>query len=440
MSKPRMRRLRDFVAIFWMLCAVGVVLGRSLFPAYDWLAIHVILLGAVSHSVLVWSEYFAHTLLKSPPTAVDNRYQDVRIVMFVLGALCIFVGYPAKIWPSVVVGASFVAVAAIWHIMHIERKVRAALPGRFLIVVRYYEVSGLMLPIGASFGAILAWGVNDEWRGRLLIAHMACNVLGWVGLTVIGTLVTFWPTVLRTRMHEAGPKWAKQALLPLCAGILVIISGALSGYQLLSMGGLALYLAGMIWWGRSLISPMLSKGIREYAPAAVGFASLWALIALAMMGWALAISSTWADVTQYLPFVGILFAAGFGIQILIGALSYLVPSLIGRGPKTVRAVQNKMNMAASFRFVTPNLALALWISPIGESARSMLIILIVLVYLAFIPIMVSAIVTGVKVRRAVGENQEFFVDPDPGRKRNLLTMSGSMSGRNVPGQKTEVGE
>ncbi|MFC5370362.1 hypothetical protein [Arcanobacterium bovis] len=420
MSKPRTRRLRDFVALFWMLCAVFVVFGRSIFPGYEWLAIHMILLGAVSHSVLVWSEYFAHTLLKSPPTQRENKWQDARILAFAAGALAVFIGYLAKIWICVLVGAVLVVIAVIWHVVHLERKIRTSLPGRFLIVVRYYEISGILLPIGATFGALLAWGVSDEWRGRLLIAHISVNLLGWVGFTVIGTLITLWPTLLRTRMHDSAQKWAKQALAPLCCGLFVIVCGALSGYRLITAMGLVVYLVGLLWWGRSLISPMRAKGIREYAPAAVACAALWALLGLGVVGWALVTSPSWGDVTQYLPFIGVLFAAGFGIQILIGALSYLIPSLIGQGPATVRAVQARMNFAATFRLVTPNVALLLWIFPTEDGVRAALMALTVLVYAAFIPVMMSAIFTGLRVRRESGENRAFFVDPDPHRRQNLL--------------------
>ena len=56
---------------------------------------------------------------------------------------------------------------------------------------------GSSLPLGATFGAILAHdGLNASWHGRLLLAHETVNILGFVGLTVVGTLMTLWPTML----------------------------------------------------------------------------------------------------------------------------------------------------------------------------------------------------------------------------------------------------
>ena len=51
-----------------------------------------------------------------------------------------------------------------------------------------YIVAALLLPVGATFGVLLARGLGDPWHGRLLVAHSMINLLGWVGLTVLGTL------------------------------------------------------------------------------------------------------------------------------------------------------------------------------------------------------------------------------------------------------------
>ncbi|WP_124053930.1 hypothetical protein [Arcanobacterium ihumii] len=419
-NKGRVRHLRDFVAVVWIIMAAAVVVGRSYFTAYEWLAIHILFLGALTHSAMVWSEYFSHTLLKSRASDRDNFTQDCRIIMLAIGASLVFIGFPAGLWILVAIGATFVGVAIIWHVVYILMKVRVALPGRFRIVLRYYEIAGLMLPCGATVGIILAIGVGDEWRGKLMIAHMTFNFLGWIGLTVIGTLVTFWPTLLRARMHEKSELWVKQALLPLSLGVIIIVTGALFGSRVFALLGLIIYALGIFWWGRALLSPIRNKGVREYAPAAVGIASLWAMVGLMMVAWSLASSSSWSTVTEHLPRVGIVLAAGFAIQILTGALSFLIPSLIGNGSATVRAVQSKLNTAATFRTITPNAALLMWLLPIPSGVQSSLIGLIALIYLAFVPIMVSAVKAGIKIRKESGENQQFFEDPDPKHRQSLL--------------------
>ena len=82
-------------------------------------------------------------------------------------------------------------------------------------------------------GVTLAWGWPDPWHGRLLVAHALANVLGWVGLTLTGTLLTLWPTMLRTRLDPTAERWTRQALPVLTSAIAVAVGGALVGICLL---------------------------------------------------------------------------------------------------------------------------------------------------------------------------------------------------------------
>ena len=48
----------------WLLAAaLGTLLHRTV-PSSGWLMIHLLLLGAVSTAILVWSQHFADTLLR----------------------------------------------------------------------------------------------------------------------------------------------------------------------------------------------------------------------------------------------------------------------------------------------------------------------------------------------------------------------------------------
>jgi nitrite reductase (NO-forming) len=54
---------RDLPVVGWLLAAVVVALAHPFVPAPRWLLIHLVLLGAATHSILVWSRYFADALL-----------------------------------------------------------------------------------------------------------------------------------------------------------------------------------------------------------------------------------------------------------------------------------------------------------------------------------------------------------------------------------------
>ena len=51
-SKGKPRVLRDFVSILWLTAAIVAALNSSLMR-WDWVLVHMVLLGALSHAVLV---------------------------------------------------------------------------------------------------------------------------------------------------------------------------------------------------------------------------------------------------------------------------------------------------------------------------------------------------------------------------------------------------
>jgi hypothetical protein len=61
-------------------------------------------------------------------------------------------------------------------------------------------------------------GSTDAYRAARL-AHAHLNVLGWVGLAVVGTQFTLWPTVLRTRMVPGVERAVRWSLPPLALGL-----------------------------------------------------------------------------------------------------------------------------------------------------------------------------------------------------------------------------
>src|SRR5829696_4200900 len=81
-----------------------------------------------------------------------------------------------------------------------------ALPSRLGNSVWFYVAAVAALVAGMGLGLWLAGGVADSADAyrAMRLAHVHLNVLGWVGLAVVGTQFTLWPTVLRTP-HDA---WA----------------------------------------------------------------------------------------------------------------------------------------------------------------------------------------------------------------------------------------
>ena len=182
--------LRDRPGVLWLVLAAVVALIHQWVPDALWLMTHLVLLGAVTHSAMVWSTHFAATLLKSAPTLDDRAQQSRRLLMLLAGTTMVIVGVPATWWPLTVAGATTVSVAVGWHAVMLVRRLRRALPGRFRVTVRFYVAAAACLPVGAVFGVLLARQPGSPWHGRLVVAHVTVMTLGWLGLTVTGTLST----------------------------------------------------------------------------------------------------------------------------------------------------------------------------------------------------------------------------------------------------------
>ena len=161
MSRPTARgrsRLRDLPLLLWLTAAIVIAVVHRWLPDANWLMLHLVLLGAVTHSIMVWSFHFTQTLLHAPASELQARWHTRRLGLVTAGTAAVLIGVPTALWPLTLVGGSAVAVAVGWHGLVLWRLLRAALPSRFRVSVRYYLWAAGCLVVGAGFGVALAWG------------------------------------------------------------------------------------------------------------------------------------------------------------------------------------------------------------------------------------------------------------------------------------------
>jgi len=390
--------LRDLPLLGWLLAAVVVALVHRWLPDANWLMLHLVLLGAVTHSILVWSFHFAQTLLRSSTSEQQARLHNRRLGLLTIGGAAVLVGVPTTWWLLTLAGGLAVATAVGWHGIVLLRMLRRALPARFRVTVRYYLWAAGSLVVGAGFGVTLAWGWPDPWHGRLLVAHALTMVLGWVGLTLTGTLLTLWPTMLRTPMDATAERSTRRSLPVLGAAIAVAVTGALAGIGWLAAMGVVGYVAGLGLWGRGLVRPARTRPPREFGPASVAAGLAWWLIGLAWASWLL-VTQGWAGVDEGFIWPAAALGAGFAVQVLTGALSYLLPSVLGGGPSVVRAGQAWFNRAGGFRLIAINGGLALWLLPAPTWVRVSGSALALMSGASFLPLMVLGLRASIAARR-----------------------------------------
>ncbi|EWT02073.1 multicopper oxidase [Intrasporangium oryzae NRRL B-24470] len=389
--------LRDAPAVVWLVATGLVALARPVLHAPTWLLIHLLLLGAVSHSVLVWSAHFADALLHTPHSQGDLRARSSRLVLLNAGVLCVLVGVLAEWWPLTLVGATSVAAAAAWHGAALFRQLRAALPARFAVTVRYYVCAALMLPLGATFGTILA-RIEEDSAPNLVVAHVTVNVFGWLGLTVLGTLLTFWPTMLRTRIPGGAERAAARALPVVVGGLVITVTAALVGWLTVAALGLVVYLAGLAMLAVPFVAAARQRPPRSFATRSVLSGLVWLVAVIVLLTIALLTSPTWEKAEDLLSAASPALAVGFGAQLLVGALSYLMPVALRGGPHVVRATTRAIERGGLLRLALTNVGLPLALLPWPEPVRTVGGALVLVGLGSFLPLMVSAVRVSVRAR------------------------------------------
>jgi nitrite reductase (NO-forming) len=409
--------MRDLPTVFWLLATVVATMVHPWLPAPRWLMLHLLLLGALTHSVFVWSRFFAESVLRSPSS--DTRVQDRRLVLLNGGVAVVVVGVAGAWWPVTVAGALAVVLAVVWHGWELLAMLRRSLPSRFAVTVRFYVAAACMLPVGATLGTILARGLGPSWHPRVELAHASVNLLGWLGLTVIGTLVTLWPTMLRTRMAEGAERLAAHALPVLVTSLAVIVGGALLGLRPVVVLGLLGYLAGFAMAARALLDAARRRRPSTFAPMSVGAGLLWLTGCLVALAVGVATSADWTEAEGVFAWLAPYLAAGFAAQVLLGALSYLVPVALGGGPRPVRAATAELDRGAPFRVVLANATMLLCVLPVPSVVRVIASLLALAALASFLPLLFRALRAS---RRAKQSSEEARVPPpDAARPAGQVT-------------------
>ncbi|MGP4103053.1 multicopper oxidase domain-containing protein [Nonomuraea sp. KM90] len=362
---PRMRaswHLRaNAIVVGWLALTVVVATAGDVLPAPRWLLIHVFLLGAVSTAILIWSEHFAVSLLRvrTPPEGGSLA----RLAVLNAATLAVLIGMSAGPWQVAAAGAALVVGVVLWHAAMLVRLVRQALPGRFGHVIGWYVSAAAALAAGGILGGLLAADVWHHGHERLHAAHAQVNLLGWVGLTVLGTLFTLWPTVLRTRMADGTRRASRVGLWLAGPGLAVATGGLLTGWRWAALAGLAAYAAG----GLAALVP-LADALRRRRPHTgaswmLGAAIVWfevALVADLVVVATRPAHEVAAALAPLLPLV----LAGFVAQVLLGSLLHLLPAVLGGGPARFKEHAALLERGWAVRLVAFNLGVPLLALPV----------------------------------------------------------------------------
>ncbi|MEV7861378.1 radical SAM protein [Streptomyces hirsutus] len=289
------------------------------------------------HGAMLWSEHFAVAMLHAE--LPDRRWSDVRPAGVNLGVVGVLAGVWADLPALTGAGCALLVGAIGAHLVVLVRLGRGALGGRLAPVVGYYRAAAAALIVGAVLGWLLATGrAGPQHHGELRLAHVHVTLLGWIGLPVLGTLFMLWPTALGVRMSERTTRSARHVLGLTGGGLLTAVAALAAGLRPAAAFGVALYAAGV-----AVAAVLFARTVR--LRPAVSAAAAWALAAapawlfagvVADLGLLVTRSVTEAQepVASLLPVL----LVGLVGQILMGALTYLLPVVLASGPKELGPV------------------------------------------------------------------------------------------------------
>ncbi|WP_433386090.1 hypothetical protein [Micromonospora sp. KLBMP9576] len=381
-GRARWHRRAGMLPLAYLAALVAVALVHPFLPTWRWLAIHLLLLGAVTNAIVVWSAHFTAAVLRAPPP-VGRRGEALRLGLLNVGVVGVLAGGTTdRPWLGVVgAGLVFAAIAA--HLAWLAARLRAALPARFTITVHYYVAAAVALLIGVPVGAWMLVA-DDHSRPRLLLFHAHVNLLGWVTLTVLGTLLTLWPTILRTRMADGATAAARRALPVAVAGLAVLGIAVLAWWPPLAAGGLALVAAAVVLIVRPAVQTARRKTPASFPGWSIAAAGGWLLIALGVDAWTLLSTPGATAAADRFSVVLVPLLVGFVAQTLLGAMAYLLPMALGGGPAVVRERTERLDRHWAQRVAMANAALAVFVLPAPPYVRITVSLLILAALVQFL--------------------------------------------------------
>jgi len=342
----------NLVVITYLIAALFTAIiqrgGRD--NELSWLAIHLLLLGATSNAIVTWSDHFVSALLWARP---PDRRRQINVLIFLnIGIIGVLVAVPARIGWLIIASAMIVSTIIVFYLCAIAKLVKQSLNKRFVPVIRYYQSAALFILVGILLGVIDTFKVEkDPWQPRIALAHFHANLLGWVGLTIIGTLVTLWPTVLGAQIHSRAISFSTQGLRFLVIGTAGTILSALIGQKSILAISIVIYSIGVaITLGLSVLL------MRSKKPDS---ASSWMLLTGAIGLILLLAGDFIVVISRHTPEKILTEVEGHSLLIftlwlfptLLGSLIYLLPVVLGRGPAATKKFAKIMNRGWRWRIL-----------------------------------------------------------------------------------------
>ncbi|MDO5729243.1 MAG: multicopper oxidase domain-containing protein [Actinomycetaceae bacterium] len=368
--RSRWHQVTGGIVLAYLLLDALIIVSHHFLPDARWLMVHTFTLGAITNALFVWTEHFATAILRFRPD--PNRRGQIGLLALLNAGIAVTVtGMLSGIAPILLLGVVLVGGAVAGHGIRLGKGLQKALPARFTIIVQAYVAAAVMLLPGIVFGYLMATGLAPQWHIAALGAHVAFNVLGWVALPIVATLLTLWPTMLRAPLPPSAEATARRFLpflmtMPAMAALgavlfgisanasRIVLTAAIAGFTALTVI-ILVPLARTTW--------ELGKG--SFPAMSVAAGAAWLLATIGATGVRVAFQGTADALTNLGDFLVPLLGGGIA-QVLLGSLSYLLPVMVGGGPRPLRVRIARVDTWATWRIGLINLSLPIYLLASGS--------------------------------------------------------------------------
>ena len=255
-----------------------------------------------------------------------------------------------------VAGGWLYLTGILWLALAVRASGRKGLMVRRPIVTLGYTLALVNVAIGGVLGtlAVAGWTPILERWAQLRPAHAWTNVIGFVSLVIVATLLHFLPTVLGGRIVPR--RSAALAVLGIAIGTPIVVLGLLVGSGPVAGGGAALVMVGALATGLEAAQVVRARGRWTSDPGWHRFASVgllagvaWFVVGVSLAAGLLvrysATAEAWSTEVVAAPL-----AVGWIVQVLMASWTHLLPSI---GPGT--PVQHGRQRAILGWVATPRL-------------------------------------------------------------------------------------
>ena len=352
---------------FLALASVVALAGpRGPGPTAPWLPLHLALAGGATTAIAGVMPFFVAALAAGHPA--NARVRGAAVALIATGALLVSVRgvAPSAVWVAGAGGFVFLTGVAATAVAT-RQAGRAGLMVRRPIVSLGYSAALANLAVGASLGTLAAIGatpVLERWA-MLRPAHAWANLVGFVSVVFVATLLHFLPTVLGTRIVPR--RTAVVAVLAPALGVPLVVAGLVVGLPAAAAGGATVVLVGAIALGVEAVATVRARGRWTTEPgwhlvveAGLVAGIAWYAIGIALATGRLAAFAVGAAPDGWsTPLVAAPLAVGWVVQVMVSSWTHLLPS-IGPGDPPAHARQRAvLGRWAAPRLVALNLGAAL---------------------------------------------------------------------------------